>query len=348
MNARSLLAEVLGTALLVFLGVGTATLSFGFKITGTSTSAGVVATALAFGLVLMAMVYAIGPISGCHINPAVTIGFLVARRISLSDAAGYWLAQFVGAIAGAAALYGVVHGASSYTRSMGLGTDGYGSHSMVGLNAGGAIGTEVILTFVFVLVILAVTRRASNATVAGLVIGLTLALVHIIGIPLDGTSVNPAAASGPALFVRGDSLSQLWVFILAPLIGGALAASPTGSFYPDRRRGGRGGAGTRGASCLTAATFGVQVPVASTFTHIWMRPRLLDQQYEPASVPRHDHAPVEGDDLTFVEVDGKVGDDGNWDLHVRWSPDCGVRTDPCSRSLSGLGSRLITYYARDS
>src|SRR5580658_6993637 len=116
MNPRSLFAELLGTALLVFFAVGTATLSFGFKITGTSTSAGVVATALAFGLVLMAMVYAIGPISGCHINPAVTIGFLVARRMSFSDAVGYWVAQVAGAIVGAAALYEVVHGASSYTK----------------------------------------------------------------------------------------------------------------------------------------------------------------------------------------------------------------------------------------
>src|SRR5580658_7538323 len=109
MNPRSLFAELLGTALLVFFAVGTATLTFGFKITGASTSAGVVATALAFGLVLLALVYAIGPISGCHVNPAVTIGFLVARRISLADAIGYWIAQFVGGIAGAAALFGVVH-----------------------------------------------------------------------------------------------------------------------------------------------------------------------------------------------------------------------------------------------
>lgn len=232
MKTRSLLAELLGTALLVFLAVGTATLSFGFKITGASTSAGVVATALAFGLVLMALVYAIGPISGCHINPAVTIGFLAARRISVSDAVGYWVAQVVGAIAGAAALYGVVHAASRYTKSMGLGADGYGSHSMVGLNAGGTLAIEVILTFVFVFVILAVTRRAGNATVAGLVIGLTLGLVHIIGIPLDGTSVNPARSLGPALFVRGDALSQLWVFILAPLVGGLLAALAYRVFYP--------------------------------------------------------------------------------------------------------------------
>ena len=232
MKTRSLLAELLGTAMLVFFGVGVATLSFGFKIAGTSISAGIVATALAFGLVLMMMVYALGPISGCHVNPAVTIGLLVARKISLSDAVGYWVAQVVGAIAGAAALYGVVHATSSYTKSMGLGTNGYGSNSMVGLNAGGALVIEVIMTFLFVLAILAVTRRTSNAAVAGLVIGLTLTLVHIIGIALDGTSVNPARSIGPALFVGGDALRQLWVFILGPLVGGVLAALVYLVFYP--------------------------------------------------------------------------------------------------------------------
>jgi aquaporin Z len=233
MNPRSLFAELLGTAILVFFAVGTATLSFGFKITGASTSAGVIATALAFGLVLLVLVYAIGPISGCHVNPAVTIGFLVARRISLSDAIGYWIAQFAGAIAGAAALFGVVHDTPHYSKTtIGLGTDGYGSHSMVGLNGSGAFIVEIILTFLFVFVILSVTRRASNAMVAGLVIGLSLTLVHLIGIPLDGTSVNPARSLGPALFVGGAALSQLWVFIVAPLVGGVLSAIVYVVLYP--------------------------------------------------------------------------------------------------------------------
>jgi aquaporin Z len=233
MNPRSLFAELLGTALLVFFAVGTATLTFGFKITGTSISAGVLATALAFGLVLLALVYAIGPISGCHINPAVTMGFLVARRISVADAVGYWIAQVIGGIAGAAALFGVVHETPHYsTTAIGLGTDGYGTHSIVGLNGTGAFIVEIILTFIFVFTILAVTRRASNATVAGLVIGLSLTLVHIIGIPLDGTSVNPARSLGPALFVGGAALSQLWVFIVAPLIGGIVAAIVYLGLYP--------------------------------------------------------------------------------------------------------------------
>lgn len=234
MKVRSLFAELLGTAALVFFAVGTATLTFGFKVTGASTSAGVVATALAFGLVLLALVYAIGPVSGCHVNPAVTLGFLVARRISVTDAVGYWVAQVVGAIGGAAALFGVVHATPHYSTSrVGLGTDGYGTHSLVGLSGGGAFAVEVILTFLFVLVILTVTRRAGNATVAGLVIGLTLTLVHIVGIPLDGTSVNPARSLGPALFVGGTALSQLWLFIVAPLVGGIVAAIVYVVLYPE-------------------------------------------------------------------------------------------------------------------
>jgi aquaporin Z len=233
MNPRALFAELLGTAVLVFFGVGTATLSFGFKIAGASTSAGVIATALAFGLVLAALVYAIGPISGCHVNPAVTIGFLFSRRISVVDAIGYWIAQALGGIGGAAALYGIFHWVPTYSKTaVGLGTDGYGSHSIIGLNGDGAFVAEVILTFVFVFTILAVTRRASNATVAGLVIGLSLMLVHIIGIPLDGTSVNPARSLGPALMVGGVALSQLWVFIVAPLVGGIVAALVYLGLYP--------------------------------------------------------------------------------------------------------------------
>jgi aquaporin Z len=232
MKARPLIAEALGTALLVFFAVGTATLTFGFKITGSSTSAGVVATAFAFGLVLMVLVYGLGPISGCHINPAVTMGFLVARRISVADAVGYWIAQVAGGIVGAAALYGVFHLSSGYSSSVGLGADGFGKSSMIGANAGAAFIAEVVLTFLFVFVILAVTRRASNATVAGLVIGLALMLVHIIGIPIDGTSVNPARSIGPALFVGGTALSQLWLFIVAPLVGGALSALAYQFFYP--------------------------------------------------------------------------------------------------------------------
>ncbi len=232
MKPRSLIAEALGTALLVFFGAGAATLSFGFKVTGTSVAAGDVMTALTFGLVLLVLVYGIGPISGCHVNPAVTIGFLAAKRISLTEALGYWAAQVVGGIVGAAGLYGVVHSSALYHSSVGLGADGYGKSSIIGANAAGAFVAEIVLTFVFVFVILAVTRRPSNATVAGLVIGLSLTLVHLVGIPIDGTSVNPARSLGPALFVGGSALSQLWVFLIAPLVGGTLSALAYHFFYP--------------------------------------------------------------------------------------------------------------------
>jgi aquaporin Z len=232
MKPRTLIAEALGTALLVFFGAGAATLSFGFKVTGTSIAAGDIMTALTFGLVLLALVYGIGPISGCHVNPAVTIGFLAAKRISLSEAIGYWIAQFVGGIVGAAGLYGVVHSSPLYGSTVGLGADGYGRSSLIGANAAGAFVAEIVLTFLFVFVILAVTRRASNATVAGLAIGLALTLVHLIGIPIDGTSVNPARSLGPALFVGGSALSQLWVFLIAPLVGGILSALAYHLFYP--------------------------------------------------------------------------------------------------------------------
>jgi len=232
MKVRPLIAEALGTALLVFFGVGTATLTFGLKVTGAAASAGVVATALAFGLVLLALVYGIGPVSGCHVNPAVTIGFLVGRRITLREAVGYWIAQVIGGIAGAAALEGMFRLTADYHASDGLGADGFGKSSMIGASAGAAFIAEVVLTFIFVFVIMAVTRRASNAMVAGAVIGLTLTLVHIIGIPIDGTSVNPARSIGPALFVGGTALSQLWLFIVAPLVGGALSAVAYQFFYP--------------------------------------------------------------------------------------------------------------------
>ncbi|XAS74862.1 MIP family channel protein [Dermatophilaceae bacterium Sec6.4] len=233
MDLRKLVAEALGTACLVFFGVGTATLCFGFATTGSSTSAGVVATALAFGLVMLILAYSLGPISGAHINPAVTIGFLIARRIPLREAVGYWIAQIVGAILGAGVLRGMFAGAKGYsTKKTGLGTDGFGDQSMIHLNAGSAFLAEVVLTFLFVFVVLAVTTKAAWPQIGGVTIGLALGAVHLIGIPLTGTSVNPARSIGPALFVGGTALSQLWLFIVAPLIGGAIAALASTYFYP--------------------------------------------------------------------------------------------------------------------
>jgi aquaporin Z len=196
-------------------------------------SAGVVATALAFGLVLLALVYAIGPISGCHVNPAVTMGFLVSGRMDLEEAVGYWIAQFLGGIVGALVLWGVFSTSPLYSRvTTGLGTDGYGKNSMIGINAGGAFLAEAILTFLFVFVVLGATSRLGAAGFAGLAIGLALTVVHLIGIPLTGTSVNPARSLGPALIVGHDAIKQVWVFILAPLVGGAVAALAYRYFFP--------------------------------------------------------------------------------------------------------------------
>ncbi|HTW21271.1 MAG TPA: MIP family channel protein [Mycobacteriales bacterium] len=225
MDVRKLVAEFLGTALLVIFAVGVATLSFGFGLTGASVSAGVVATALAFGLTVLALAYAIGPISGCHVNPAVTMGFLVSGRMDLEEAVGYWLAQFLGGIVGALVLWGIFETSPAYSRATtGLGADGFGKASMIHIDAGGAFLAEVVLTFLFVFVVLGATSRLASIGFGGLAIGLALTVVHLVGIPLTGTSVNPARSLGPALIVGHTALTQIWVFILAPLVGGALAA----------------------------------------------------------------------------------------------------------------------------
>jgi aquaporin Z len=225
-SPRQLATEALGTALLVFFGVGTATLSFGFKAAGLSTSAGIVTTALAFGFVLLVLAYALGPISGCNVNPAVTIGFLVSGRMKLVTAVGYWIAQIIGGIVGALVLWAVFSQSPLYSRTVtGLGTNGWGTASMIRISAGGAFLAEVVLTFLFVFVVLAVTAKGTTSPYAAPVaIGLALATVHLIGIPLTGTSVNPARSFGPALIVGGMALKQVWLFIVAPLVGGILAA----------------------------------------------------------------------------------------------------------------------------
>lgn len=235
MEARKIFAEILGTGLLVFIGAGVATLSFGFEFAGLSVSAGVVATALAFGLIMLIMAYAIGPLSGAHINPAVTMGFLVSGRMTPKDALMYWGAQIIGGIIGAGALRATFAGAAEYISGeggTGLGANGWGDASMVGLNVWGALAIEIVLTFIFVSVVLAVTTQVASTALSGLAIGLALATVHLMGVPMTGTSVNPARSLGPALFVGGEALSQLWLFIVAPLIGGAIAALAVRYLYP--------------------------------------------------------------------------------------------------------------------
>ena len=222
---RKLAVEFLGTAILVYVACGVATLMFGFKFAGTSVAAGVVATALAFGLTLLALVYFIGPVSGSHVNPAVTIGALLAGRIRLAEAGGYWVAQFAGGIVGALVLWGTFSASPFYSRTVtGLGADGYGRLSMIRIGVGGALAVEVILTAIFVFIVLRVTSATANAATAAIAIGLTLTVVHLVGIPITGTSVNPARSLGPALVVGGTALSQVWLFIVAPLVGGVLAA----------------------------------------------------------------------------------------------------------------------------
>jgi aquaporin Z len=231
---RKMLAELLGTALLVYFAVGVATLSFGFGTAGSSFAAGVVATALAFGLVLLALAYVLGPISGCHVNPAVTIGAWLSGRIPLVEAAGYWVAQFIGGILGALLLWGTFANSPLYSRSKtGLGADGWGAASHIHINAGGAFLTEVILTALFVFAVLGATSKIANTATAGIVIGFSLTVVHLIGIPITGTSVNPARSLGPALVVGGTALSQVWLFIVAPLVGGAVAAGLHRVLYPE-------------------------------------------------------------------------------------------------------------------
>ena len=225
---KKYLAEFIGTFILVFLGTGTAVVLGGYT-GGTDTGfLGVLAIALAFGLSIVAGAYAIGHISGCHVNPAVSLAVLISGNITVKEFGGYVVAQVLGAFAGSSILTFIV---ASSTSLEGFGANGYGELSAVGLNLSGALVIEVILTFIFVLAILGVTSSKATSHMGGIVIGLTLTLVHIIGIPLTGTSVNPARSLAPAIFAGGDALAQLWVFILAPLVGAALAAIVFKSFF---------------------------------------------------------------------------------------------------------------------
>lgn len=218
---KKYLAEFIGTFVLVFFGCGTAVVLGGFTGGMGSGFLGVVAIALAFGLAIVAAAYAIGDISGCHVNPAVSLSMLITGRMNLNDFIGYVIAQVLGALAGSGVLY-FITSASQGLR--GFGANGYGELSGVGLNMIGALAVEVILTFVFIMTILRVTDNEKTSHMAGLIIGLTLTFVHIIGIPLTGTSVNPARSLAPAIFTGGAALSQVWLFILAPLVGGAIVA----------------------------------------------------------------------------------------------------------------------------
>ena len=211
------ISELIGTMVLVLFGCGSAAIAG--QVLGT------LGIALAFGLSIVAMAYVIGDISGCHINPAVSIGMWIDGRMETKDLIMYIVFQCIGAIIGIAILAVIINSApdlGGYAVT-GLGQNGFCSASSVGLDVVGAIIVEIILTFVFVFTVLGVTKKAENSAVAGIVIGLTLAFVHIMGIPLTGTSVNPARSLAPALFLGGQALQQVWVFILAPIVGAVIA-----------------------------------------------------------------------------------------------------------------------------
>lgn len=209
------LAEVIGTFTLVFIGCGAAVIA-GEHIGFTGIS-------FAFGLGLIAMAYGIGPISGCHINPAVSLGMLVAGRMSVAEFITYVISQVIGAIIAAGALFYIVSGSAGEAGVTNLGQNGWGEGYIDGHGLQAAIAFELIATFLFVLMILGSTTSRAPAAVAGLAIGLALVAIHLIGIPITGTSVNPARSFGPALLVGGQAMQQLWVFIVVPLIGGVIA-----------------------------------------------------------------------------------------------------------------------------
>jgi len=189
---------------------------------GSAAPVGILPIALAFGLAVTAMAYAIGPVSGCHINPAVTVSMVAAGRMPVDQAIGYIVAQVVGGIVGALLLVMILSGKIS-TSSNGLGTNGWGPGYLGEFGIGAAILTEIVATFLFTTVILGVTQGSANASTAGLIIGLTLVVIHIVFIPVTGVSVNPARSLGPAIFAGGNAIAQVWLFIIMPLVGGALA-----------------------------------------------------------------------------------------------------------------------------
>lgn len=228
--SRKLFAEALGTFILVLFGCGAAVL-MGDKI-------GMHGIAMAFGLGVIAAAYGLGAISGAHLNPAVTLGMVSAGRMSMGDAVGYMLAQVFGAIVGAAVLWMIATGAPGYDLAVkGLGQNGYGAGYAGEYSMIAALIFEFVMTFVFVTVILGATSAAAPAAIAGLAIGLTLAGIHLVGINVTGVSVNPARSIGPALFAGSRALADLWLFIVAPLAGGAVAGMvyAAGLTRPDAR-----------------------------------------------------------------------------------------------------------------
>ncbi len=220
-------AEFVGTFVLVLGGVGSAVIA--------GEAIGALGVAFAFGLSLLAMAYAIGPISGCHINPAVTLGLLVSKKMEIGEAVRYWIAQVLGAIVAAGVLLIIAKSKTGGydAGELGFGANGYGDHSPGGYGLGGAFLAEAILTAFLIFTVLAATDRIANVAFAGLPIGLVLTLIHLVGIPITNTSVNPARSIGPALFVGGWAIEQLWMFIVAPLVGALIGAGVHMALFRD-------------------------------------------------------------------------------------------------------------------
>jgi aquaporin Z len=221
--SKRAMAEFFGTFWLVFGGCGSAVLAAAFPQLGI----GFAGVALAFGLTVLTMAFAIGHVSGCHLNPAVSAGLVVGKRFPASEFLPYMVAQVLGGIAGASALYVIASGKADFSLTGGFASNGYGLHSPGGYSLVSCLVAEVVLTFFFLVIIMGSTDKRAPAGLAPIAIGLGLTLIHLIGIPVTNLSVNPARSTGPAVFVGGWALSQLWLFWLAPILGGVLG----GGFY---------------------------------------------------------------------------------------------------------------------
>ncbi|EFK59174.1 MIP family channel protein [Sphingobacterium spiritivorum] len=233
-TSTKFVAELIGTFGLVLFGCGAAAVAGASTIAGLS-GLGLLGIAFAFGLSVVVFAYAIGGISGCHINPAVTIGVLVAGKISAKDAVVYIIAQLIGALLGAFVLQQILNGqlAGFSAGEWAYGSNGWGKGYQNEYGTTAAFLTEAVLTFLFLFVILATTSKVGNSTMAGLAIGLTLVLIHLVAIPITGTSVNPARSFGPAILAGGAALQQLWLFILAPVAGAIVAAVVWRALYSE-------------------------------------------------------------------------------------------------------------------
>lgn len=235
MLSKKLAAEFIGTFWLVFGGCGSAVLAAKFLDGDNPINLGIgfVGVSLAFGLTVLTMAYAIGHISGCHLNPAVSVGLMMGGRFKSSELIPYIIAQVLGATAGAGVLYSIASGQAGFSLAGGFASNGYGEHSPGGYSMLAALIAEIVLTFMFLMIILGATDRRAPAGFAPIAIGLGLTLIHLIGIPVTNLSVNPARSTGPAVFVQGWALGQLWLFWVAPIVGAAVAGITYKTLFED-------------------------------------------------------------------------------------------------------------------